>query len=272
MGVSHVVEYGRVRGKSEELRLGPEGNWRWCPDGLGPGRGGAEHWSADPHLLHLSHPLLPRRRTQAFVRLGVRAQGQLLPGGCPWPFHSPGGLGLFWKNYLAPASCPWTAPWGGPSMLLGCMRLSPGHPTPAPGGAVGHHLCQLGTKGHCPAVNLTSLPSRSTRLLRDPLRTQTQIPKPTPACSPRSRQRAPVSSERVAYLLCPLPRPTGLRVSLVGVEPSAPPGSTSPAPSRPVLALTSCPRPPLIPLRPALAGLPAASPTRPAQGCPSSPP
>ena len=182
MGVSHVVEYGRVRGKSEELRLGPEGNWRWCPDGLGPGWGGAEHWSADPHLLHLSHPLLPRRRTQAFVRLGVRAQGQLLPGGCPWPFPSPGGLGLFWKNYLAPAGCPWTAPWGGPSMLLGCMRLSPGHPTPAPGGAVGHHLCQLGIKGHCPAVNLTSLPSRSTRLLRDPLRTQTQIPKPTPAC------------------------------------------------------------------------------------------
>lgn len=188
------VEYGRVRGKSEELRWGLRATGAGAQNGLGQSGGGAEHWSADPHLLHLSHPLLPRRWTQAFVHLGVRAQGQLLSGGCPQPFPSPGGLGLFWKNHLAPASCPWTAPWGGPSMLLGCMRLFSGPPTPAPGGAVGHHLCQLGIKGHCPAVNLISLPSLSIRLLRDPLRTQTQIPKPTPACpqlDPEPHNKAP---------------------------------------------------------------------------------
>lgn len=108
--------------------------------------------------------------------------------------------------------------------------------------------------------------------IRDPRSPLACVPVPPTACSPRGRQRAPVSNERVASLLCPLPWPTGLRVSLVGVEPSAPPGFTSPAPSRPVLALTSCTRPPLIPLRPARAGLPAASPTRRAQGCPSSTP
>lgn len=187
---SHVqAEYGRVRGKSEELRLGPEGNWRWCP-----GWPGAEHWSADPHLPHLSHPLLPRKRTQAFVGLGVgtgaaaaRRSPAALPESCRVGSvleKSPGSCQLPLDSTLA-----WPLHAAGLHAPLSWLP-SP----PAPGGAVRHHLCQLGIKDHCPAIDLTSLPSLSTRLLRDPLRTQTQPSKPTPACpqpGPEPHNKAP---------------------------------------------------------------------------------
>lgn len=106
-------------------------------------------------------PAAAQERHTGFRGLGCAATGAAAPhwGGRQQSFPSPGGLGLFWKSHLAPSSCPWTAPprrWAASTSLLGTTP-------PAPRGAVGHRLYHPGIKGHCPAVDLTSLPSLSKR-------------------------------------------------------------------------------------------------------------
>ena len=101
-------------------------------------------------------PAAAQERHTSFRGPGCAATGAAAPhwGGHQQPFPSPGGLGLFWKSHLAPASCPWTAPprrWAASTSLLGTAP-------PAPRGQSGtvcttwgsRATAQLLTSLHCP--------------------------------------------------------------------------------------------------------------------------
>lgn len=159
MGVSRA---GGVReGETEDQRSGQG----LRAAGVVPrGWPGAEHWSADPHLPHLSHPLLPRRWTQAFMGLGVSGHRGSC---CPEVTCSPSqscrvGCGPVLRKitWLLPA-CLWTAPIG-PSMPLVARPslLAPFSPSSWRGSRA--PFVAAGDQGPLPAIDLTSLPSLST--------------------------------------------------------------------------------------------------------------
>ena len=136
---------GKVRGIHWCLR-----STHWCPGWPGAGWGwgfrpGQPTGIVSPAVLTLP---LPRKGALAFLGLGVQPQAQLLREATPALPH-PGGFQVYPGNIarLLPAPLP--------AGRLGLPLPGP----PEPGGAAGHCPCQLGNKSHCPAVNLTMLPS-----------------------------------------------------------------------------------------------------------------
>lgn len=149
---------GTQAGARGQLALVPSMAWGRVGVGLSTGQ-------QTPPASPVS-PAAAQERHTGFRGLGVRPQGQLLPTGEVACSPSPvleGWVCSGKVTWLLPAAPGQQAPWGGPSPPLGCTHLSPGHPPPAPGGAVRHRLYHPGIKGHCPAVDLTSLPSLSKR-------------------------------------------------------------------------------------------------------------
>lgn len=101
-------------------------------------------------------PAAAQERHTGFRGPGCAATGAAAPhwGGHQQPFPSPGGLGLFWKSHLAPASCPWTAPPRRGAASTSLLGTAP----PAPRGQSGtvcttwgsRATAQLLTSLHCP--------------------------------------------------------------------------------------------------------------------------